>query len=323
MLKKTKSIRFAWIEVIKICNQNCIFCYNSGGILKNCFITFEAFARIADQLCEIGVDSIQITGGEPLLLKDLLKMMLSLSVEKFSKVELYTNGTLINDDWVNFFSDKNIKIALSIHSDIPHEHDKITGTNGSYYRVLNSIKLLRKKKIKFRLAAVEISNLQCGEKIDGINLKRDLVRLTNNRFIDFYNYSMFIRKAIKPISKALPLNKETVINALSGHQCFMEKVYINCDFDVFPCAMERRIKHGNLHNNRLKNIINPKICDMTKDNVDICCLCEYRYACFDCRPDSNGARLKAKPWYCTYDPLKGEWNDLDTIYFQLKNGTES
>ena len=38
-------------------------------------------------------------------------------------------------------------------------------------------------------------------------------------------------------------------------------------------------------------------------------VCEFRYACYDCRPDRISDSLYAKPYYCTYDVSKGEWID--------------
>jgi len=52
--------------------------------------------------------------------------------------------------------------------------------------------------------------------------------------------------------------------------------------------------------------------ELTKDKVLVCKDCEYRYACFDCRPlaaDSNCGKnysTAPAPRY-TYDPYSGEW----------------
>ena len=52
--------------------------------------------------------------------------------------------------------------------------------------------------------------------------------------------------------------------------------------------------------------------ELTKDKVLVCKDCEYRYACFDCRPlaaDSNyGMNYSNAPApRCTYNPYTGEW----------------
>ncbi len=71
--------------------------------------------------------------------------------------------------------------------------------------------------------------------------------------------------------------------------------------------MERRIKHGNLKNNRLADIIKRDILFLNKDVVKECKKCEFRYTCKDCRPDSLNSDVYSKPWYCTYNPNIGKW----------------
>ena len=50
---------------------------------------------------------------------------------------------------------------------------------------------------------------------------------------------------------------------------------------------------------------------MTKDHINVCKDCEFRYCCHDCRPDSLSNDVYAKPWYCTYNPYSGEWIDVE------------
>ena len=56
----------------------------------------------------------------------------------------------------------------------------------------------------------------------------------------------------------------------------------------------------------------------TKDKIEECSECEYRYACFDCRPNSLSRKISEKPWYCTYNPLTGNWEDIDGFILNLK-----
>lgn len=52
--------------------------------------------------------------------------------------------------------------------------------------------------------------------------------------------------------------------------------------------------------------------ELTKDKVLVCKHCEYRYACFDCRPLAEGLSCgksysNAPYPRCTYNPYTGEW----------------
>ena len=102
----------------------------------------------------------------------------------------------------------------------------------------------------------------------------------------------------------------------------MDKVYVAANLDVYPCVMERRIKHCNIK--CLGDLVlNEDIRYMNKDHIEGCQNCEYRYACYDCRPNTLSENVMAKPWYCTYLPEKGEWLDenffIKMLYEDNKN----
>ena len=80
--------------------------------------------------------------------------------------------------------------------------------------------------------------------------------------------------------------------------------------------MERRFSHGQVCRNNSFHL-KEEIMKLGKDHIDICCNCEYRYACFDCRPDAVSSDIYAKPWNCTYNPLSGIWEEEDDFIKKL------
>lgn len=129
---------------------------------------------------------------------------------------------------------------------------------------------------------------------------------------------MLKRKIIKESNFKKIQKIKFVHNNASVHNCFSRNLYIDCNLEVFPCVMERRFKHGNLKNSELSSLINESIQILTKDFIVGCNKCEYRYFCFDCRPDSLGADQFAKPWFCSYDQNIGEWIDSEVFIKSLK-----
>jgi hypothetical protein len=83
--------------------------------------------------------------------------------------------------------------------------------------------------------------------------------------------------------------------------------------------MERRVNYGNLKEQPLIEMLNHQFRFLSKDNIEGCKDCEYRYGCFDCRPDSNGRGAYQKPWFCSYNPKTGEWHDLKSMFTALQN----
>lgn len=51
-----------------------------------------------------------------------------------------------------------------------------------------------------------------------------------------------------------------------------------------------------------------KFNNVKKDDIEDCKLCEFRYACFDCRVFiSENENILSKPIKCNYNPIIGEW----------------
>lgn len=318
-LKRDYPISFAWIEVTRQCNLTCGFCYESSSPHCHEKLALSQHDIVAENLIELGVKRIQYIGGEPLLLKDELKQMISKYRHFFDFVEVYTNGIKIDEAWCQFFKNQNIHIALSIHSYIPEEHDKVTQVKGSHRKVIKALSLLQKYQIPYRIGTVRSKSCNVGSrnKTDHYTLQPKLPKVTGRADPDQFDFEMFKQKAITKETKRHRLNKETIIKHTSGHQCFVKDVYIDTKLEVYPCVMERRLSHGNLEKSRLKDIINDRIRYLSKDNIEGCKDCEFRYGCFDCRPDANERGFYNKPWFCSYNPKTGEWADLKMMYENL------
>jgi radical SAM protein with 4Fe4S-binding SPASM domain len=313
-------IDFAWIEVIQHCNLECLHCYESSTINKKSEMSINFFELAINQLVENNVSKIQLIGGEPFLLGPKLEIMMAYVKDKFDFVEIFTNGTLINTHWVNILKNNNINnIALSIYSYIEGEHDKVTKQKGSFKKTVNNLRLLNDNMISTRIACIKMNNVSIGEKTDHLFSldKFDNVRLTGRGTLGLYNKELIQNKLITKETFTRPLDKQFVLNNFNNHNCFSNRIYIDVDLNVYPCVMERRKTHGNLRDTPLSQVIDLSISRCNKDKIETCKVCEYRYACFDCRPDSLGREFHEKPWYCTYNPFKGEWEDCESAIYEL------
>ncbi|MFS4432339.1 SPASM domain-containing protein [Chryseobacterium sp. S90] len=76
---------------------------------------------------------------------------------------------------------------------------------------------------------------------------------------------------------------------------------------------------GNITDSSLENALNhpelKKYWNLTKDSIEVCKNCEFRYICTDCRAyteqtDINNEGLDiSKPLKCGYNPYTGEWEE--------------
>ena len=144
------------------------------------------------------------------------------------------------------------------------------------------------------------------------------MRLVGRGSLKLYNREL-LRKRLKTLdSLNYEWTKENIIN-LHHSRCFSRILYISCNQDVFPCAMERRLKHGNLKEDNLSNIIQDNILNYSKKDINGCKDCEFRYICFVCPPDSLSGKLGDKPWNCTYDVYNGKWLNIENYINKILN----
>src|SRR5579883_3467894 len=91
-----KSLR---ISVTDRCNLRCVYCMpeeNYVWLPREDLLQFEEIGRLVDLLVERGVDKVRLTGGEPLLRRDLPVLIAQLaSRSRIRDLALTTNGVLL------------------------------------------------------------------------------------------------------------------------------------------------------------------------------------------------------------------------------------
>ncbi len=317
-----RKLDFAWIELTNRCNLRCIHCYNEHAECTKTTMSIDDFKWVVDQLCQVGIEKIQLIGGEPFLLnrKVLFEMMDYLS-GKVLGFELFTNGTIATEEDWNEIRNRypNVSVATSLHSFIEGEHERITQVNGSYNKSKDTIKLLKSLNIPHRFVGTLIGGLTIGEdKEVGEPSRRDFVRLSGRANLSLYDDNLLAQRIITERMMHGGELRERLKDIYESN-CFATHLYVGCDLNVYPCPMERRICHGNLKGKTLKELLDSRILHLSKDKVEGCKDCEYRHICRDCRPDSLTGNLNEKPWYCTYDPYSGRWESFEEFKTRLLN----
>lgn len=317
-------INMVWVEITSKCNMKCIHCYNESNPHTTEEMSLEDFKLVIDCIEKLSVPKLQIIGGEPFVNKKLLKEMLLYAIGKFTTIEVFTNGTLITDEWFEFLRENQINIALSVYSYISEKHDCVTGCAGSWEKTNLTIKKLHENNIKYRVCNILMKDIPLGERntqLYELSAEKDIVRMTGRANFHLLTDELIEKKLITKETFATPVTKSFVQRLVSGHNCYGSKLYISSKLEVFPCVMERRIKHcsiskdGQIH-------LNKDILNLDKNKIKECQECEYRYACFDCRPNSLSGNLDEKPWYCTYNPKTGKWADKAEFIRELRRKWE-
>ncbi len=140
LLVRSAGPSHAQIGITNACPQNCIYCYNkkrSGRIMDK-----ETIIRTIRELKEIGVFWIGLTGGEPLLNKNIAEIVEIIGNDCAAK--LFTTGcTLKKQTAVDLKNAGLLSVSVSLDHWKETEHDKIRQYDGAFKSALEAIDIFK------------------------------------------------------------------------------------------------------------------------------------------------------------------------------------
>lgn len=319
-----KKLDFLVLEVTSRCNNTCVHCYTSSSPCSHQdSVPHERWLSLISEAHHSGASGIQIIGGEPLLYPKWRELVLKAREENFESIEIFSNATLITDADIEFFKANNVIISTSIYASNAKIHDEVTLNPGSFDKTMTSIHKILAANIELRIYSVimkaneaerdNIVNLCADLGLKGISppAVRPVGRGTNEQLIP----DKYTNAYIKPPFYTDP---DSFLQAHTYHRTLAGNITITYTGDAIPCIFARSNTCGNILTSSLSRILASdklkQIWHTTKDHVEKCKDCEYRYACPDCRCCPITRDLNAKDWPgcptgCSYDPYTGNWGD--------------
>jgi AdoMet-dependent heme synthase len=132
------------VELTPRCNNLCNYCYNSwrGNKEFEKELSLDRYMKIAKELAKNDIFEVVITGGEPLLRRDIVYPLADYLSKKNIDVGLNTNLVLITqEDCKNIRNSGITKVLGSLSSHDENTYNRITQTH-NYRKVLRGIELL-------------------------------------------------------------------------------------------------------------------------------------------------------------------------------------
>ena len=93
-----REIHYLRLSVTDLCNLRCRYCMPDGveKLEREAVLTYEEFLRLAALFAQCGIDTVRITGGEPLVRKGVEQLVAGLKATPgIRKVTMTTNGVLL------------------------------------------------------------------------------------------------------------------------------------------------------------------------------------------------------------------------------------
>lgn len=168
-----REINYVRLSVTDHCNLACTYCRPADHKVKTKkenILTFEEIERVSRILSNMGISKIRLTGGEPLLRKDLHVLISSLNnMPGLDSIPLSTNGELLSKYAGQLYSAGLRKMNISIDTLNPDKFREVT-RGGDILRIIKGID---------ESISVGIDQIKINTVVNSETTKEDIVNLFN------------------------------------------------------------------------------------------------------------------------------------------------
>ena len=209
-------LRSVFWEATLTCNAHCPFCGSRCENTKfkeidgdTVYRTFQTIARAYDPQTVM----VNVTGGEPLMRKDLFTVMGKIHALGFPW-GMVTNGSLITDSIIQQMKEAGMR-TISVSIDGLHDkHEELRRLPGAFSRIVEAIRKLDRAQF---LDTIQITTVVTSENIDSLE---DMLAFFSNLPVDSWRIAM-----VDPIGRCLdqqelllrPEDRERYFSFLEKH----------------------------------------------------------------------------------------------------------
>jgi len=323
-----------YFHVTEACNLTCPTCYSwrpRRNERKDDDLPTELVGEALRQMSDLGLTELVISGGEPLLRRDLIKILQMAKEEyRLDMVVLLTNGTLINEQNASDIALYADVVCVSLDGLSEEMNRKIRG-RGNWVKATEAIRVLKAAGAR-RVNLLPTLTHQNVHQMEGFLGLADSLGAT-------VSFSMFIgvgagskeqelaltasdmltmAKTLDKIniaqSKSIPMGCSVGLASLAGCGIGHRVIALDHDGTVYPChmTMKPELRMGKFPEQSLKEIwtSSPLATHFREFNVDRfngCSKCFVRYFCGGgCRANAyavSGDLLSSDPSCQFYKPV--------------------
>lgn len=170
-----RTIHYLRLSVTDRCDFRCTYCMaeQMRFLPRRDLLSLEELTKVAGAFRNLGVDKLRVTGGEPLIRRDVLHLFRALGTMGFADLSLTTNGARLEE-----FADALVaagvdRVNISLDSLRPARFSQLT-RHGDLNKVLNGVEAARRagfKKIKINV--VTMKHINFDETADLVNFCLD------------------------------------------------------------------------------------------------------------------------------------------------------
>ena len=182
-----RPLRNLRLSVTDRCNLRCSYCMPEEEYVwlpREDILSFEELARLVDVFAELGVDKVRLTGGEPLLRKNLHVLVKMLASDtRIHDLAMTTNGILLSEQVAGLHAAGLHRVTVSLDTLRPERFKALTRRD-AHAQVLEGIEAVRREGGRMlKLDTVVIRDVNDDELADLIEYGRTVG--AEVRFIEY------------------------------------------------------------------------------------------------------------------------------------------
>lgn len=147
----------AKLELTYHCNLRCSFCYTDSPrrtLARTAELADDEWRGIVDQVIEMGVIEAVVTGGEPLLRRDLTLEVVERLTGAGIMTVLNTNGWFVDEAVADRVAAAGARAHISIDGASAELHDASRGVRGSWRRAVEAADMLLSRGVRVQVVHV-------------------------------------------------------------------------------------------------------------------------------------------------------------------------
>ena len=187
-----RKISYVRVSVTDRCDFRCTYCMSEDMefLPKKDVLSLEELDRLCNTFIDLGVKKLRITGGEPLVRKNIMQLFSNLGKklgQGLEELTLTTNGSQLDRYAKDLFENGVRRINVSLDSLEKNKFKKITRI-GDLDKVINGIMVAKKAGLKIKINAVALKGINDNEILNDvwygvvINVNNKYSKLTANVF---------------------------------------------------------------------------------------------------------------------------------------------
>jgi len=168
-----RKISYVRVSVTDRCDFRCTYCMSEDMefLPKKDVLSLEELDRLCNTFIDLGVKKLRITGGEPLVRKNIIKLFSNLGKKighGLEELTLTTNGSQLDRYAKDLFDNGVRRINVSLDSLEKNKFKKITRI-GDLDKVINGIMVAKKAGLKIKINTVALKGINDNEILNLVN----------------------------------------------------------------------------------------------------------------------------------------------------------